>query len=168
MQLSRSPAMTPLQRPVPELPTSRPLPSRRRQADRNVDGNGPVGADAAGHLAAAGRRNLGAGHVERGAVGRAAMAGPGGEGHVPGPVIGARPGRGRARTCRRQKRERRGQMPRSAPVRLKFEKDVIDWAEMLIWSCRSVMLAMPTTSILSSVEEADLTVHRCQNELVLP
>jgi hypothetical protein len=31
-----------------------------------------------------------------------------------------------------------------------------------------MILAMPMTGILSSVEQADLTVHRCQNELVLP
>jgi hypothetical protein len=31
-----------------------------------------------------------------------------------------------------------------------------------------VMPGMPRPGILSSVEQADLTVHRCQNELVLP
>jgi hypothetical protein len=29
-------------------------------------------------------------------------------------------------------------------------------------------LVMPTSGILSFVDDADLTVHRCQNELVLP
>src|SRR5271156_3381755 len=77
---------------------------RRRHADRNVHGNGPVGGDAAGHLAGAGRGNLRARDVEGGAVIRAAIAGSGRECHVPVPVIGARPGPGsrRARHSRRE------------------------------------------------------------------
>jgi hypothetical protein len=47
---------------------------------------------------------------------------------------------------------------------LKF-KDLIDWAEMLI--CPAVF-DDADTGILSFVDDADLTVHRCQNELVLP
>src|SRR5579863_376930 len=88
-------------------------PARMRQADRNVDGNRTAAADTAGHLAAAGRRDLGARNVEGRAVGRAAIAGAGGEGHVPGAVIGAGPWTciGRGGNSARKSNRRQGEKP---------------------------------------------------------
>src|ERR1700721_1863866 len=48
-----------------------------RRADRDVDRDDPAAADAASDLAAARRRDRSAGHRERAAVGRAAIAPPG-------------------------------------------------------------------------------------------
>src|ERR1700743_3535004 len=56
--------------------------------DGDADGNSPGAADAAGHLSATGRRNLAARNREWEAV-RVAVAGPGGELHVPDTVIGS-------------------------------------------------------------------------------
>jgi hypothetical protein len=39
---------------------------------------------------------------------------------------------------------------------------------MLILSCPAADVGGANVGILTSVGEADLTVHRCQNEVVLP
>jgi hypothetical protein len=109
-----------------------------RSADGYPDGHGTAPADATCDLASSSGKNASSGHGKGGAVGRAAITPQGGENHIPGAVIGARPSRGVGGSGQgRRSDDSSGQHPaRRAPARKSIDRSArnghflpcLDWA----------------------------------------